>query len=89
MTIPDDVPDQLTLVDKDGTEHEGNGKELWVRGYLYGWKQCVWDYEHGKLGLATEKPEAPLIQTYIIENEGLTVGYLACWRAIRKDKNSP
>src|SRR5438105_1206076 len=64
MSVPADVPDQMTLVDKDGSTQEGNGKELWAGGYRAGWKRCVLDYEHGNLDLEAEQVEAPPLGHY-------------------------
>jgi hypothetical protein len=86
MTIPDDVPDQMTLIDKKGIEHQGNGKELWAGGYRAGWKRCVYDFDKGHLDLAVEYPEPPALGDYGIVVRGWNAGYLACWKAIREAK---
>jgi hypothetical protein len=88
MAVPDDVPDQITVIDKDGTKHDANGKELWSDGYRSGWKRCVYDFEHGHLDLAVEKPEPPPLGHYIIVVRGWNTGYLTCWRAIRQAKKA-
>jgi hypothetical protein len=88
IAVPDDVPDQITVTDKDGTEHDANGKELWTDGYRAGWKRCVWDFERGRLDLAVENPEPPPLGHYVIVVSGWNAGYLTCWRAIRQAKKA-
>jgi hypothetical protein len=84
MTIPDDVPEQLTIIEKDGTQYEANGKKFWADGYRAGWKRCAWEFERGYLNLAVEKPEPPLIGHCGIVVRGWDAGYLACFQAIRE-----
>jgi hypothetical protein len=85
MSIPDDVPEWMIVTDKDGVEHEVNGKELWVDGYRAGWKRCLWDYESGHLDLAAEDVEPPPLGHYSIVARGWNEGYRACWEAIRAE----
>ena len=89
MTVPDDVPGQMTVIDKDGTQHEADGKELWAGGYRGGWKRCVYDFEHGHLDLTATKPEPPPLGHYGIVVRGWNAGYLACWQAVREAKKAP
>ncbi len=84
MTIPADVPELMVVSDKDGNQHQINGREAYTTGYRGGWKRCVRDYEKGLLDLAVEKPEVPLVQEYGIVIRGWESGFLTCWRAIRK-----
>lgn len=89
MTIPADTPELLIVTDKDGTEHQINGREAYAAGYKGGWKRCVWDFEQGDLDLAAKEPDVPLVQEYGIVVRGWEAGYLACWRAIREAKRAP
>jgi hypothetical protein len=89
LTVPDDVPDQMTVTDKGGTEHPSNGKELWASGYRARWKRCVFEYDHGDVSLAGDRPEIPLLGDYVIVVRGWDAGCLACWRAIRADRAAP
>jgi hypothetical protein len=86
MSIPDGVPDEMAVVDKDGTEHPAHGKDLYAGGYRAGWKRCVWDFDHDRLDLAVQKTEPPLLGHYIVVVRGWDAGYLSCWQAIRAAK---
>ncbi len=88
MTIPDDVPDEMTVVDKDGTSHAANGKELYTSGYRAGWRLCVRAYDRGELDLAVHEVEPPPLGHYGIVVRGHDDGYRACWEAICKAKAS-
>jgi hypothetical protein len=89
MTFPDDVPDEMTLIDKKGNSHPGNGKECYARGYRGGWKYCVFDFERHHLDFSKEKPEVPLYDDYAIVARGWEDGYSHCWEAIRETKPQP
>lgn len=89
MTIPDDVPDQVTLVDKDGSKHQGNGKKCYGDAYRAGWKSCVFDFEHHALDFSKEKPDVPVVCHYPIIVRGWEDGYIHCWEAIRETKHQP
>jgi hypothetical protein len=86
MTIPDDVPEAITVVDKDGTSHPANGKELYADGYRSGWKRCAYDYQHDLLDLTSDQIEPPPLGHYTIVVRGWNDGYRSCWKAIREEK---
>jgi hypothetical protein len=84
MTIPDDVPEEMTVVEPNWTEHRVNGKEYYATGYRSGWKQCVHDYTQDALDFSKEKPDMIPIQHYGVVVRGYDAGYLRCWTLIRE-----
>src|SRR4051794_8812212 len=84
MTIPEDVPVEMTVEDKDGATHTVNGKELYADGYRSGWEECVRQYHAGQLDLTAQGPAPPSLQHYGVVVRGWNDGFGACWRAIRQ-----
>jgi hypothetical protein len=76
ITIPADVPEQLVLTDKDGTQHTGNGRELYAGGHKYGWQRCWDEHQRGRLDLRNDSAyENYIPQAYGIEVRGFADGF--------------
>jgi hypothetical protein len=81
LVIPDDVPEDLILVDKEGTQHEGNGRELYAGGHWYGWRQCWEKHQQGRVDPQDESAAYNYMpQTYGIVARGFADGFRACQR---------
>jgi hypothetical protein len=89
MMIPDDVPDQMTVTEKNGEIIHVDGKKCYTAGYRDGWRRCVYDYEHYGFGFTSEKPDVPLLGHWWIVVRGWDDGYTHCWQAIRETKHQP
>jgi hypothetical protein len=70
------------VVEKDGTRHTEDGRELYADGNRTGWKWYVEVYWNGRLVLATENVQPPLVQEIGITVCGFDDGYQTCWRAV-------
>jgi hypothetical protein len=86
LIIPADVPERMTVRDKDGTRHEVNGKEFYSGGYESGWKRCLDDFRSGHLDLSSEGIEPPIVDHYPIIVRGWNDGYQNCFHALRTRK---
>jgi hypothetical protein len=77
--IPDDVPDHLVLTDKDGTKHDGNGREMYAASHRIGWQQCWEEHQRGRLDPRDERAvENWIPQCYGIEARGFVDGFKGC-----------
>jgi hypothetical protein len=75
LLISDDVPEHLILVDKDGTQHEGSGRELYAAGHRYGWRRCWEEHQRGRVDPGDERAAENYVpQAYIIEARGFVDG---------------
>jgi len=45
------VPEYLVLEDKDGTKHDGNGRELYAAGHRRGYRICWTEHQQGHVDL--------------------------------------
>ena len=84
MTIPDDVPGQVAVKDKEGNEVVVNGRELYTLGYNNGWDEYWNRYRSGKIKLDDESISPLVPSTFIYESRGHVDGFWNCRRAILK-----
>ena len=83
VTIPDDVPGEMELIDKDGTRHTGNGRELYAAGHKYGWRQCRSEFDLGRLDPRDKlSVENSIPCEYGVWVRGFVDGFRACQRTI-------
>lgn len=79
LVIPDDVPENLILKDKDGAQHEGNGRQLYARGHRYGWQTCWEEHQKGRVALRDQRAAQNYIpQAYGVEARGFVDGFKGC-----------
>jgi hypothetical protein len=86
ITIPGDVPERMTLTQKDGTQEEGNGRELYAKTHRQGWAECWQRFQRGELDLADESAEPMPVQEFGIEQQGRRDGFEACRRWLLRSK---
>jgi hypothetical protein len=85
LAIPDDVPKHLVLIEKDGTQHEGDGRELYTRGHQAGWRQCWEEHQKGRLDARDESAvDGYIPQDYGIAVRGFVDGFKSCQRFLRQ-----
>jgi|SRR5579872_2852311 len=84
MTIPDDIPDDVRIVNPDWSEQRVNGKEYYANAYRRGWKRCLYDFEKHELDFSKAKPESSNAENFRIGIRGWDDGYLRCWQIIRE-----
>jgi hypothetical protein len=83
VTVPDDVPGEMELIDKDGTRHTGNGRELYANGHKYGWRKCRSEFERGRLNLRDARAYENYIPCeYRQWVRGFVDGFQACQRTL-------
>jgi hypothetical protein len=81
LVIPADVPERLALVDKDGTQHEGKGRELYAGGHRSGWRRCWDEHQQGRVDPRDKRvAESYIPQAYAIEVRGFVDGFKGCQR---------
>lgn len=79
LSVPDDVPETIVLVEKDGTRHEGNGRQLYANGHLDGWRRCWEEYQCGRVDPRAERAaERYTPQEYMVVAQGFRAGFRAC-----------
>lgn len=85
LEVPEDVPAHLVLVDKEGKQHDGNGRELYSRGHREGWKRCWLLYQQGELDPRDEAAVQHWIPgDYGIVGRGFIDGFKGCQRFLRE-----
>jgi hypothetical protein len=83
LTIRDDVPSEMKLIDKRGNVHIGNGRELYARGHKSGWRQCWSEHQRGDLNLKDEDAYTNHIPSdYGVAVQGFVDGFKACQRML-------
>jgi hypothetical protein len=83
LSIPDDVPDEIVLRDKDGTTHVANGKQLYEQSFRFGWEQFWQRYQSGDITIDDKHAKADVIMAvYGLQQRGIKDGFDACRRAV-------
>lgn len=82
VIAPEDIPDEMTVFDKDGKAHNVKAKELYIGGYKAGWNECLRQHLSNELDLTIDYPDPPLIQHYGVTVRGWNDGFCSCWKAL-------
>lgn len=82
LSVPADVPEQITLTDKEGKVSFASGPAMYTATFRQGWLEC-WDrHSKGEQGVLTKDSEPALVQEYGIEARGRLDGFNGCKAAL-------
>jgi len=82
ITIPDDIPHHIHM----GNLNYLDGHEVYASGYRSGWRECVRQYEQGRLALDEfGGGEMPIKESYGHAARGWDDGFQTCRDIIRKE----
>jgi hypothetical protein len=89
LVIPDDVPEMVVLIDKDGTKRKGNGRALYSRGHEQGWRDCWQGYRKGWVHLDDDLDWQRFVpQDDIPAQQGFEQGFVQCQQRLRESSAS-
>jgi hypothetical protein len=86
LTIPADIPERITLENKDGTTEEANGRELYAATHRQGWAECWQRYQRGELDPSDKSAEPMAVQEFGIEQNGRRDGFEACRQMLLRSR---
>jgi hypothetical protein len=87
IVIPDDVPEHLELIDKEGTKHDGKGREMYAAAHRVGWQQCWEQHQRGELDPRDKGAAQNRVpQCYGIEVRGFVDGFKGCQQYLLKQQ---
>src|SRR5262245_32643007 len=76
LTIPDDIPGDVVLKDKEGVEHAVNGRELYASSHRAGWQTCWQEYQRGRVGAGDDAAwERYVPGDFVIAARGFVDGF--------------
>jgi hypothetical protein len=78
LSIPDDVPEQITLTDKDGKTIEASGRDRYARAHRQGWAECWHRHRRGELDPRDSCAEPSEAGEIALDQRGRRDGFEAC-----------
>lgn len=78
ISIPENVPAELELIDKEGKRSIGNGREMYAATFAAGWKEYWRSVKTGSIDVNDPNAEPKLVQEHEIEARGRNDGFRKC-----------
>lgn len=84
LSIPNDIPETMVLLDKGGNPHVEKAREVYARAFRQGWEEYCRRFRNKQLELEDDSAEPALVQEYVLSQRGRIDGFRACRAALVK-----
>jgi len=78
INIPEDIPENLVLIDPQGNETTVKGREIYAAAYRSGWEEYWVRHKRGEVSLADQSTEPLSRQESGIQSRARTDGFRKC-----------
>jgi len=78
LVIPDDVPKQIELIDKEGVRTIGDGRAMYSDAFRSGWEEFWRRYRRGEINADDRSVQPNWVQGYGIQGRGRFDGFTKC-----------